>query len=269
MNESLINTQTAKPKSAFNSFLSRYKSTILYTLCFIVSFTLWFVFLDGSFKKSLNQFVIGQIGFLIFGVIHAILIYKMLSWTLIKNLNPWKEIIFTLALAAIAIGLGYLTRKGFQISEKDLLPLSCVPFLIPFLLLIAWDFWEAIPAKDYLKWEYPVGLKPPFIQPQKNPLILNFKIDLIKEGLDFKEPFAYEMDGDKSLGDHMHFYIYHHNQKYTGEKTILISDPKNNIPYGWIFCTYNFIGIQRVLDFRVPIKELKLKQGSTIEVQNL
>lgn len=271
MSGEILQSQIVKPKSWISQEWAKYKLSIGYIAGFVLSFKVWNILVIG---KTINSnFFVSQVGFFILGVAHFFLFYWIMPWANKKNLKPIKECLFILLMLGLANILFYVNfgKNVFLKGDPNLAP-SVIPFIIPFLIMKAWDFWEAVPERLYKTWQYPVGMKPPIIQPQGGALTLNFKIDTVKEGTRFKEPFPYQMDLDKTLGDHLHFYLFQHNAKYTGDKTILISDPATNSSYNWSFCTYNVLqrifGGSTVLDFSVPIKNLNLKTGTLIEVQN-
>lgn len=269
MSGEILQSQIAKPKSWISQQWAKYKQSIGYVACFVLLFKGWHIL---ALKYFPLNFILSQIGYFVLGIIHFHLFYIFLSWADKKNLKPLKESLFTLLLVSLAYILVFIhfNKKVLGLGDSSL-SWSVIPFIIPFLVMKAWDFWEAIPERLYKTWQYPVGMKPPFIQPQ-NTLILMMKIDTIKEGEQFLDPNPFQIDIEKTLGDHLHLYLFTRNAKYTGDQTILISDPKTGIPNKWSFITYNFFqrifGGETVLDFDVPIKNLNLKTGTLVVVLN-
>jgi len=234
-------------------------------------FFVWNAIVANRYEKNPTRtFLVSQIGYLLIGVLYTWLLFKIISWTDRNKPWPWNEIIFTLSLLILAIFLGFIKVKlpfmNIGTSDNDL-TYSAVPFLIPYVLLKSWDFWQTIPEKRFHAWKYPTGMEPPIIMPSGQ-VTLKVNLETIKDGEKKIQPFRkYDLDLNKTLGEHLHFLLYDFPNSPDGYP-IPIADPVTNDSYKWIFKSKPYLLLpQKVLDFRVPVKDLNLRTGMIIDIE--
>lgn len=272
MSGEILQSQIPKPKSYISGQWARYKQSVIYVLLFLMLFTLWHQIIVAKYENRSNTFIYSQLVFFILGVGHFFLFYWFLSWAQKKNLYHLKEISLTAVIAILGFLVFFIKLKWnlpfiASVKDENQLRWSVIPFIIPFLIMKAWDFWEAIPEREYKGWKYPAGMEPPVIIPSGE-VSVKINLQLQKKGQIFQAFKKYDLDLNKTLGDHLHFLIYDFPNS-PGGYVIEISDPITNTPYNWIFTINPFLLSQKVLDFNIPVKELNLKTGMTIDIQNL
>ncbi|MEP7267408.1 MAG: TssN family type VI secretion system protein [Saprospiraceae bacterium] len=274
MSTDILQSQIAKPRSKFREWFSNYKNELIYYVVFIAIVLLWNKLYIIKHYGDNNSFVISQIVFFVFGIAHVYFLYKYCKWA--NDNKLWAETIFTIGLLLVGFLLikfrGSIPwiNKGVNPGDfKDaLFSTSALPFILPFLFKKAFDYWEAIPEKSFKDWQYPAGMEPPTIQ-SAGQVSVKFNLDLNKEGTSVKTIKKYDLDLEKSLGEHLQFFIYDFNANTQDGKTILIADADSNDPYKWVFKMNRPLLPMKILDHDLPVKDLNLKTGDTIDIDNV
>lgn len=236
----------------------------LYVFTFILIFSISPVIGYSNFiPYALDFFIVLQVMFLFWGVIHTVSIYRYFDWTRRKNIFP--ELGFTLFIILIGsipllLSLKYLREDGLHFAMLGVL----LCFLIPFFVFQTFEYAISIPLANRKAWYFfndEKWVAPKFTESSET-LFLNIEANK-KENDKTMGSFVARTDERMPFGLLYYHFLNDYNEKNPSDK-IHYMNKKNKI-YGWVFYVrprwFNFI---RYIDPEKTIKENKLRNKDTI-----
>jgi hypothetical protein len=181
---------------------------------------------------------------LLLGVVHVLASRRLFPF--IEEGAIWSEWLFAGALLFLMAGGFTGLFQALQRSDRFLVALvmGLLPFLLPLLLLYAYDAWAAIPAKIYRKWFYPVDRAVPLIE-LNDTVRLNFRVTKTPDDADLAT-YTVKAPIDRTLQDLFHYMIYSHNAEENPEQPILYHEQnQEGSLLGWIFYKQSMGGLSK------------------------
>lgn len=216
---------TQKQKS---KWLILYVSVMCILIC-LISVLQWFEL--TSFQQIF--YYIAQLLVLIVGIIHLIIMPKILIWI---NKNFWQELIVTLVIL-IASLISALIIYYFLKLDFVFATFICA-FALPFICFHTYKFFLKIPEPIYSLWFYPVDEEMPDLD-----MIDTSQVQLVtfifpRNTRDNKlVEFTSKAPINMKLGELFFYFIASYNEKYRQQPIeYLMGDNK---PYGWRFYRKN------------------------------
>ena len=216
-----------------------------------------------NISNPLLFFIGFQLYFLLFGIAHLVLMYRILPWA-----DPdrfWKELLFSMLLILLG-GLGFwLIFKWMNGATYALLfATSTFVFILPYMFWKMADYAIAIPPKEYKKWQHPVEGAVPEIDLSKKHFMISFK--LAKNVSQENSPrFRVMTNGTVTLGELFHSFIFDYNaEPQHGSDPITYIDPDDNEPYEWHFKKKTWWGGKTYLDHELSIDKNGLHEKDTV-----
>lgn len=139
-----------------------------------------------------------------------------------------------------------------------------VPFLLPVLVLYAYNAWQAIPPKIYRKWFYPVDRAVPLIE-LNDTVRLTFQVTKTPDQPD-RASYTVKAPIDRTLHDLFHYMIYSHNAEENPDQPILYYEPNHEGSLlGWIFYKKSLAGLSKeFLDPSLTLMRNGIRANDTI-----
>lgn len=220
------------------------KSTLYILLCLIAGglLGLLFYWLDhrGTMELGEGYLAIQAIA-LLFGVFHVWFLYRYLLWSrrdgyIREQDSFWPEAGYSL-LAALGLGLGIFLALFFFVKDVAMPYWSAgAVFLIPFLLLKAFDFLQQIPLRDYqVKWFFSQKRINENEWNWSNEMWISFVVnESRKKGR--KAKFRILAPRNASLGEIFRLAIREYNRQ---GRNVVVQDlgfePENQGQFWWLF----------------------------------
>ena len=255
----------------FLSTLAYLKSTRIFDkklLLYLVGSTLLFCALGavaGRFESVIQAYLLLEVAAFLLGLAVFKLHLSAFEWA--DRNDFWPSMLFLLTL----LFFGAAGLSGFfQWMSKDAttffpeLLTGLIPFLLPYIFMKSFDYWELIPPKIYQKWYFPLRQPVPIVE-FRDTIALNFRVT---KRPDIPDLSAYTVKApqEKRLGELYHYMIVSHNTEKDPERPIAFKD--NSIdekPLGWIFYTESFFGlIKHYFESDKTLKENQLKNNDTV-----
>lgn len=230
--------------------------------CFVLAPLLGLTgFIDGSGPGSIFAGVLQWAVFVILGVLHVYhfrrrleflqkeqLLFSSLGWAVTGGLAL--EIFLLLTVL-------YWVTPG---DRFELAGVSCTGFLLPFMVLGAWESFCGIPESEYRIWFNPEKMDQ-FALTQTWQLPVRLKVR--RKYFDLREElFPLTVPARWKLGRFFHHFIL--DEERNGAKTFEKEDDAKN-PYGWQFYCADFGGVVRkYLDPQRTLEENRVRKNSII-----
>ncbi|GAA4395406.1 hypothetical protein GCM10023187_02240 [Nibrella viscosa] len=140
---------------------------------------------------------------------------------------------FLLMLAGMIVSLVLYQFTG-HLADRWTFVTSLIPFLIPVLVVLAYQYFLAIPAADYKKWYYPINGDMPDIDLIDLSKILVIQFEFLKTPEDRHDTnFKAKAPVAMSLGDLFLVFINDYNERTPASQIVFTHDTGQ--PYGWVF----------------------------------
>ena len=229
--------------------------------------------LPGMFGFSGNLFnpywyLISQIVYLIFGVLHVNLLHKFFR----KHIDKvWMSILFEsiLTLTCIAFG-GYLFTLIFKYFSNGLgnpymAATSMFTFIVPLAFYYCYVQFISIPFDIYKTWKYDPDQRPFNFEGIDFDKLMVLNVELSKN-IDENKRFlikAKTLPTEITFGDWFYRVVDDYNFK-NPNSTINLMD-QNNESYYWIFYVKkSFFSLRKYVDFEQDIATNKIAENQTI-----
>lgn len=167
------------------------------------------------------------------GIIHAVLLKRILLWTSEKNMGA--ELLLTLGIgflgsALLLITFHYSGSKAFLMINLS----SVLMFIVPGLFFITYLFFLDIPVKVLRKWQYPVDkhIDDPTDREMDAPLVVGFEFKK-KPDDENMTTFRAKAPKEMTFGKLFYYFINDYNTRNPDEKIEYLDD--KNKPVSWIF----------------------------------
>ncbi|GAB2790078.1 hypothetical protein GCM10027275_38680 [Rhabdobacter roseus] len=141
----------------------------------------------------------------------------------------------TLAILLLAMGFTLILyqQTGFLASRWPFVT-SLLPFIIPFLIVQAYRYYELIPSATYQKWYYPLAGDMPDLDLLDLSKILVIQFEFLKKPDDTNiTNFKAKAPVAMTLGDLFLVFINDYNER-TPASPIQYTDDGGQ-PFGWVF----------------------------------
>jgi hypothetical protein len=237
---------------------------------YIIAVVLFFFFIIKLLSNttfSLKNLLLWEIGMLSLGIFHCGLIFKYMKICIdYLDLNA---ILITILLPLIGITL---INFGDQIplikNINKSYALAFYVFLIPFLFMTCFSYFEMIPKKEYTTWSYPYGKEVPIVE-VLNSIKIKFYVTKKEDELTFSE-FELNVPTYSKLGDFVHYFFYRYNMDKNPTNPIYYS-PENTSDglYNWNFYIIQFKYFKKYLDPTQSIEVLKIKNNEAIFLERV
>ncbi|AUD01104.1 TssN family type VI secretion system protein [Spirosoma pollinicola] len=136
-------------------------------------------------------------------------------------------------LLAMGVALVIYWQTGY-LTERWPFVTSLIPFLIPFFVGKAYQFYLEIPPADYRKWYYPINGDMPDLDLLDLSKILVIQFEFLKTPADSNfTNFKAKAPVSMSLGDLFLIFINDYNER-TPASPIQYTDAAGR-PFGWVF----------------------------------
>ncbi|WP_020599750.1 TssN family type VI secretion system protein [Spirosoma panaciterrae] len=205
---------------------------ILYGL--IIGLLLGAISYAGTLESANFQqyYILVQVLALGIGILHV-----WLSPRFAPNLMTTFGIGFVTTLLILLAGIGFslllYTQTG-DLGSRWPFVSSLLPFLIPFLVVQAYQYYRQIPPADYKKWYYPINGDMPDLDLLDLSKILVIQFEFLKSPADSNYTnFKAKAPVAMSLGDLFLVFINDYNER-TPNSPIQYTDAAGR-PYGWVF----------------------------------
>ena len=210
-------------------------STILYALVFGL-----FIGLGGLMgNKSLisvpnvTLYYLLIIWMLTLGIVHAILLKKILLWTSEKNMGA--ELLLTLSIGflgacLVLIIFHYSGHKTFVMIDLS----SILMFIVPYQFFITFFYYLEIPVKVLRKWQYPVDkhIDDPTDREMDAPLVVGFEFKKKPEDENMTT-FRAKAPKEMIFGKLFYYFINDYNTRNPDEKIEYLDEKNKSV--SWIF----------------------------------
>jgi len=170
---------------------------------------------------------------LIFGILHVILLKKVLPWPTGKNF--WTEFFFTVIIGLVG---GVFLLIVFQISDYSTFVgvnlTALLLFLVPYIFYGILRSYLNIPVKILRKWHFPVDqhVEDPLDREMESPLVIGFEFK--KRSTDENmTSFRAKAPKEMVFGKLFYYFINDYNDRNPEEKIKYLNE--KNKPVGWIF----------------------------------
>ncbi|MEO5894011.1 MAG: TssN family type VI secretion system protein [Ferruginibacter sp.] len=211
--------------------------------------------ISGQAKKTMYVSVL-----FIFGIGH---IFYFPKW--LRDVHEQdKKIRFQFSLLmAILAGVAAFLVFGFADFEKPQLAIAgACSFLLPTVILYAWNHFDAIAPRSDLAWYLPAAM------PKKMSIYLNslqVKIKVKQHYFDIAETtFQVTIPGHLPLG-----HIFHQFVRDRAEENVLIElTDQQHQPFAWKFFLQKPFG-KRVIDPEVTVIENNIKEKDTVLAERI
>lgn len=217
-------------------------------------------FLIAQNAPSQGSFILFQSLMLILGVVHALLMFHALQ---VIQFMSVRAIFITCSTFVLMSILSLVNHKiPFFPDYPAYYSWGLLAFLIPWLVMIAFEFLNSIPQNVYSPWKYPYGKEVPVIE-VIDPRKIKFYISLQQSDEEYHE-FSLNVPMKYPVGEFLHYFIHRYNYDKNPQSPIFVSpDNTNENMYGWLFTTKAFLG-KKVLDPHKTFAEQGIKENSTI-----
>jgi hypothetical protein len=136
-------------------------------------------------------------------------------------------------LLAIGLALVFYWQTGY-LAERWPFVTSLLPFLIPFFVGQAYQYYLEIPPADYRKWYYPVNGTMPDLDVLDLSKILVIQFEFLKTPADANfTNFKAKAPVSMSLGDLFLIFINDYNERTPASPIQYMSETGQ--PFGWVF----------------------------------
>ncbi|GAB3947537.1 hypothetical protein GCM10028805_19960 [Spirosoma harenae] len=144
-------------------------------------------------------------------------------------------LIITLVVMLGGMGLGFVIySKTGHLDSRWPFVTSLIPFVIPFLIVRAYEYYLDIPPADYKKWYYPINGDMPDVDLLDLSKILVIQFEFLKTPTDSNYTnFKAKAPVAMSLGDLFLIFINDYNER-TPASPIQFTDAAGR-PFGWVF----------------------------------
>ncbi|GAB3783027.1 hypothetical protein GCM10028818_40110 [Spirosoma horti] len=168
-----------------------------------------------------------------------------------------------LLLLAMALALVLYWKTGY-LADRWPFVTSLIPFLIPFFVGQAYQFYLNIPPADYRKWYYPINGTMPDLDLLDLSTIFVIQFEFLKTPADANfTNFKAKAPVTMTLGDLFLIFINDYNER-TPTNPIQFTDEAGR-PFGWIFTTKSSWWQRPVyLDPDLDFSQNKLSDNATI-----
>lgn len=212
--------------------------------------------------QALVFFIILQVMMLILGILHVVLIGKLLQWPKAESFTG--EFLLTLNTAFIGGVLLLLSFSLVKMENFNLLMLSAlVWFLIPLFFTRAVAFYGLIPARVFKTWAYPdKPLPDPTDNELASPAVISFEFQKKTDDKVYTS-FRAKAPRDIQFGKLFYFFINDYNGRHPEGTIEVVSKP--GTPYQWVFhFKPGFLSGKRYLDPDLTVYHNKIKENSII-----
>lgn len=168
-----------------------------------------------------------------------------------------------LLLLAMGLGLVFYWQTGY-LADRWPFVTSLIPFLIPFFVGQAYQFYLNIPPADYRKWYYPINGTMPDLDLLDLSTIFVIQFEFLKTSADTNfTNFKAKAPVTMTLGDLFLIFINDYNER-TPTSPIQFTNEAGR-PFGWVF-TKKTAWWQRplYLDPDLDFSQNKLTDNATI-----
>ncbi|MCE7059244.1 TssN family type VI secretion system protein [Dyadobacter sp. CY343] len=215
-------------------------------------------------------------GYIILGLFALILGSLSVGWG--SRIFPWFKpgslqsgFLTTCIWAAWAI-FGFAVVYGLR-SEKaavflPVLMAGILPFLVPYLCWISYQYWLSIPQLRYRRWYYDGQRVLPLLEPI-NVIQVNIHFTKIPDEAEPNfEGYLVEFPGDVDLGTLYQYFIYSHNNRHRDYKKSPIAYIDKGRPLGWVMFKQG-PGNERIyLDAGKSLRQNSVRDHDTILAQS-
>ena len=246
------------------------KVTVIYlivaALCFGITALTGFVCLKDGL---VSFYYIIQVFFLIIGVLHVYLLYRILPWAS-KNKFLW-EFLFSVAIGGFG-AIFFLLVYNFLLNEHSLqyiLLTAITWFFIPFFFMQAFNRYLEIPACIYRKWYYPVGkdIADPLDSELVSLLVVSFVFHKKMNDPEITT-FRAKAPAHMVFGRLFYYFLNDYNERHR-EGPIEYLDQDHH-PHGWVFHHKpNWLGMKRYIDPDLIITDNHIRENSVIICQRV
>ncbi|WP_028669079.1 TssN family type VI secretion system protein [Runella zeae] len=187
-------------------------------------------------------FIVFETGALILGIVFVMTAYKSFrTWLSRDEFTPGLWLCISLMFFGIAgFILSYSLIKKQEGMLTPYLSLGALRYLLPYLFIKSYDFWQSIPVLQYRKWYYPLNSKVPIIELRNTQRV---KIRIFKQpNSSVWEGHEFEAPKDRELGEWMQYMIELYNTKVDPAHPIIVVDVQTGKPFGWVFYKTSFFG---------------------------
>ena len=221
-----------KIRGSFQPYL---KVCIIYLLVASVLFALvGFVGINSLFFYPLRSYIILQLIFILFGVLHIYFLPKYMDWATDEKAFPM-IVLFTFAIAIFGYMFFVVIFKWMNNDGYHYMAGSAIAFfIIPLFVYKTFTKAIAISPKIFVQWFYPVNreVQDPDDDKLKNMLVISFEFQKKLNDEHFTN-FRAKAPRDMEFGQLFYYFINDYSERHPNSK-IEIAD-KNMDPYGWIF----------------------------------
>lgn len=245
------------------------KTTIIYliltALCFGIAGFIGFL---GAIKNLVAFFIVLQVLFLIIGILHSFLLYKLVPWSS-KNKFIW-EFLFSFSIAllgAIIFLLVYNFILHFHALQYVLLA-AITWFFVPFFFVQSFYRFLAIPGRIFRKWYYPLGkeINDPLDSELVSLLVVSFEFHKKMNDPEITT-FRAKAPAHMVFGRLFYYFLNDYNERHQeGPIAFLDADDR---PYGWVFFKSNWLGRKRYIDPDHIITDNRIREDSVIICQRI
>lgn len=221
-----------KIRGDFQSYL---RVSVIYILAASLFFAaIGFLGHPSVFINPMSSFIILQLLFILFGILHVYYLPKLLAWADDEKAFP-VTMLFTIIVAIFGymffvVVFKWVNRDGYHYVAGA----STLFFIIPLLVYRTFLKAIAIPPKILKQWYYPVNeeIQEPNDDKLKNMLVISFEFQKKSDEPHFTN-FRAKAPRDMEFSQLFYYFINDYNERHPNGK-IEFTEATNE-PYGWIF----------------------------------
>ncbi|MCF0075103.1 TssN family type VI secretion system protein [Dyadobacter sp. CY261] len=167
---------------------------------------------------------------------------------------------------------GFAIIYGLR-SEKasvflPVLLVGILPFVVPYLCWLSYNYWVSIPQLRYRRWYYDGQRVLPVLEPIN---VIQVNIHFTKtpdEAEPSFEGYLVEFPGDVDLGTLYQYFIYSHNNRHRDYKKSPITYIHNGRPVGWVMFKQGPGNERLYLDAGKSLRQNSVRDHDTILAQS-
>lgn len=209
-----------------------WKSSLIYWL--IATVILFAVGLLGMLGNSypVGAYIAMQLICLLLGIVHLRMMYRTLEWP--RPLRFLPEFAFSLGIGLSAAATMIAFYVLWAQSSAWIYASAFLLFPLPFVLYIAFEYYWAIPARQYKIWYYPLEKEMPDMDmlDLSKIIIINFEFTRTV-GEQALTQFKAKAPAKMLFADLFFIFLNDYNERHSNS-TIQITDERGR-PYGWLF----------------------------------
>ncbi|MEO6282973.1 MAG: TssN family type VI secretion system protein [Dyadobacter sp.] len=222
-----------------------------------------------AYVSLINAFILLSLISLVFGTVSLIWGHYVFPWF---NPGDFKPGFLTLCTWIGWSAFGFAAIYGLRSVKAPLflpvLIIGILPFLIPYLCWLSYDYWMSIPELRYRRWHYDGQRVLPILEPI-NVIQVNIQFTKIPDEVEPTfEGYLVEFPGDVDLGTLYQYFIYSHNNRHRDYKKSPIMHSNDGRPLGWLMFKQGLSNERIYLDSTKSLRQNSVRDHDTILAQS-